>query len=200
MAKGNPLPVTYEVKAGKLNFFAGTYKGKALFSWDIVASCTGDKCPAYLRCPFDDKDGKKDRCVVQLKYVKAAGMMMFKNYAKVLSSFQLYAFGLHVMPLIAALIKLKLIEIGLGVEDIVQVGKTKYIHPVFREIRETIRAIYSTCREVGIDPKTLIGALNKPKNDIFELDQSDYVTELMGETDSPTSPQSFNFKSPSQKE
>ncbi len=200
MAKGNNLPVMFEVKAGSLNFFAGRYKGKTLVSWDIVGSCNGEDCPAYAKCTFALKDERRDKCIVQLKYIKAAAHTFYKNYAEVLSPMQLYGFGMHVTPLIAQLIKLKLVEVGVGVEDIVVHGKSMYIHPVFKEVREIIKSIYATCKELGIDPNNLNELTEKAniKNgDIFDIAEEDYVSELIGETDPANSPQSFNFKSPS---
>lgn len=182
------LPVRYDITAGTLSFLSGTYRGKSLMLWDAVNDCNGSECPVYNRCPFDRKDLDREiRCAIQLKYVKTLTNMVLKNHIDNMDDSQLWCFGMQVLPLASHLVKLKLIENSLGLAGIFNYTKKGVIvtHPVYREIRETIKALNQACQNAAIDPRTLNAKKLKPSdlteeqiNDIYEV-ESDYYDRMM---------------------
>lgn len=196
------LPDRFERKFGELGFHGGIFAGKTLVSWDIVGVCAVEECPVYERCPAENKTNEH-KCTVQMQYVKTASNTLLKAYAEEWDQFQLYGFGMHLTPLFVQLCKFKLVEAGLGLEDIICVGKSKYVHPIFKEIRETMKAIYYTAEKLAIDPKSVAGLtdlMKKKEKELLDLgssgsnDDNDYVSELMKETEPVGDPFSMNFK------
>lgn len=182
------LPVQYDRTAGTIAFQSGTYKGKSLVIWDAVTDCDGEDCPAFRRCPFEIKHHPPDeivKCSVQLKYVKSLAQLMLRKYVDKLTERQLWDFGMHVMPLASHLVKLKLIESSLGLNGIFQPSKRGLqTHPVYREIRETIKAINFACQSARIDPGALeckkVGVQRMgidEENEIFDVD-TDYYERM----------------------
>jgi len=160
------LPKQFGVKIGSIGVLRGTVRRKigeieedgevkdvidklSLYSWDVVQECGMKQCPAYVTCPLD-KDGK---CGVMMQYLRATSAMFFNNFAEVLGEVEFYRIGMHMMPLYRMLCKLKIAEIGAVKVVISGVGGRKYINPIFKEVRDTIKLIESTWMSIGLNLK-----------------------------------------------
>ena len=121
--------------------------GKELFAWDSVQLCQGDNCPVMERC----RHIKIGRCHAQVEYLSRLATTVMGTY-KYLDDVQLYKLGQQIIPLYAILFRLKVEEMGIG-EVIYETEKgTRLVHPIFKEIRETLKAIHMMWRDLEITP------------------------------------------------
>lgn len=134
-------------------------KSMQLFSWNAVAKCRPHRCPARDECPHE----KIGRCTIQTKYLRSVEKVIFKNYLGVLSEDQFFRVGMHLIPLYKILSRLKIEE--LGVKKIISRDKNKkmVVHPIYKEIRETIKMIEFTWKSLGLKPTPLEERKNNKK-------------------------------------
>ncbi len=136
------IPSHMEQQMGNLKVskgFVGEGENKLLlYSWDVVEECDRTVCPAARLCSYSPNSQK---CPVMLQYLKSSVLILFRNYEETLDEVKLYKLGMHLLPLYRILFRLKLAEVG--VRQVVNVNdKGAYsVHPIYREIRETIRTI-----------------------------------------------------------
>jgi hypothetical protein len=131
---------------------------KQLFAWDCVQSCNFEACPIGNTCIYKTLEGEK--CSLQLTYLQTLTDMVFSTY-RYLDEAALYKIGMHIIPLYSMLCRQKIVEksvINLAYED--SKGVTR-IHPIYKEIRETMKVITGMWKELGInemvDPTVPIG-------------------------------------------
>ena len=120
--------------------------------WATPSDCILDDCRASLVCPYIEtaRKGVLTRCYIQARYLDVCEKTIVRNFGKLMTEDELFRMGMHLIPLYKTLVKLKIVE--MGVRDIIEVsdrGKIS-IHPVLKEIRETIRAIESVWSELGM--------------------------------------------------
>lgn len=119
--------------------------------WSATPNCILTQCPAYHACPYDKEAAQK--CQLILKYLRTCELMVVDNFYEQLDESQLFRIGMHLMPLYKQLVRLKIVEMGVTtLEDIGLRGQIK-IHPVLKEIRETLRAIDQQWTLLGLDEK-----------------------------------------------
>lgn len=140
-------------KLGNLDMDKGEVrKGHTLFAWDAVQECSQSRCPIHTQCAYD----KKGKCLVQLRYVETIMLTVTKTY-KYLDDVQLTKIGIQLLPLYSHLVRLKIIERGITLENIVESVKgKKHIHPIFKEIRQTLLMINMMWRDLLIRPINLM--------------------------------------------
>ncbi len=126
-----------------------THEEEGIIEFYAVNECTLERCPIYLHCCHLKKERQ---CQIQVKYLKAIneivlGMVPIED----LSAMQRMKIGFHLQPLYRALCRLKMEELSLRrPTQITNVG-TRAMHPVYREIRETIKVITTVLKDLGID-------------------------------------------------
>jgi hypothetical protein len=123
----------------------GLVDGKRFVGWDSVSDCTGNKCPLTLKCKYT----KKGKCGVQVDYMRHFADTIV-NYYKFLDEMSRFKIGMHLMPLYSYLCKLKIVEASLDRVDNITSKGIVQIHPIYKEIRETLKAIISMCRDLDI--------------------------------------------------
>ena len=136
-------------KLGSLDLDKGDIRdGHKLIIWDAVQDCIQKACPIYSKCDYP----KKDKCTVQVRYIETL-ILTVKNTYKYLDDVQLAKVGLHLIPLYSHLVRLKIIEMSIPTNEIIQVTKKgKYAHPVFKEIRQTLHEINMMWKDITIAP------------------------------------------------
>lgn len=116
--------------------------------WESVPKCSTDCCIVNI-CPEYTADSVK--CPVQITYIRKVYGWFVDLIAKRpdTDAVKMAGIGLRLMPLYGQLIKLKIVEMGLG-HGITMTGArgTTAIHPVFREIRDTMMAISKVQQEL----------------------------------------------------
>lgn len=133
-----------------------------LIAWDSVQPCNVNICPISSTCVYADPEQTHTRkCTVQVEYLQSFVDMIFNKY-RYMGEDDMFKIGMHVIPLYSQLCRLKIAERGVltALQEDRNSGRTS-IHPIFREIRETIRAISAQWKELGfiIPPQ---GALSNP--------------------------------------
>lgn len=137
--------------------------------WDAVGVCTGnedsdeDRCPLHLDCPYlvvtnpnllrlsTGGSTDPDKCVLQAKYLDYIYKSLVLDNRKHLDQHQVDSIGLHLLPLYGHLIKFKMIEFAVNNNVIVSSMKgLKAVHPIYKEIRETIKTIAAMWRDIGL--------------------------------------------------
>ena len=171
---------------------ADPYKGKLndteVVLWDAVQPCDPDSCSLARvnRCRFSHN--LPERCTVQMKYVK----LVFKTfYAKLgetamADPLVMHKIGLHVMPLYGHLIKFKLVEASLTSPTFVTEKGDVKIHPVYKEIRQTLAHVETMLKGVFLsigmkrkDAKDVVDSLGSLDTTVIPPDgDSNYYSEL----------------------
>lgn len=176
--RSDSIPSYMQERMGKM----GVMKGKtddgavSLYSWDAVAECEVENCPAYLNCPYQ-KEGK---CHAQVQYLKAVTSIVFNNFDEITEP-QLYRVGMHLVPLYKTLCRMKLEEIGTTSVAYTDSKGNRKVNPIFREIRETIKVIELTWKSIGLDR---IMAESMPTDPFDEKEEEgNYYEEMAGEAD-----------------
>lgn len=114
-------------------------------AWDVIDDCKGDECPATKHCKYV----KVGQCSAMNAYLRAFYAVILRNYEGVITEPELFQVGMGMSPLYKILCKLKIEEAG--VDEVVQQdekGNLK-VHPIYREIRETIKTLNLLWRELG---------------------------------------------------
>lgn len=111
-----------------------------------VNKCMSENCPIYEECPHS---GKVVMCRLHKEYIQAL-MQNIQNLVDMgrIDDTQLPVVVQMLIPLYNHLFKFQLVE--MGNEQPVLHGKVVYIHPVYKEIRSTLKAIYEAWRGFGL--------------------------------------------------
>jgi hypothetical protein len=139
-----PLEIVNSEKIGEMDIQKGNVReGVTLFSWDIVQSCQSN-CPVYNRCQFE-KGGK---CLVQVDYLKAFYQTIFSTY-QFLDEVMTFKLGVQIVPLYMQLCRLQLLEMSIT-SVMVPTPQGEKIHPVYKEIRETLKTIHIMWKDLEL--------------------------------------------------
>jgi len=141
---GEYLPQYYSTQIGKMGVTKGRMGEYELYSWDAVSDCLGENCSCYSACEYE----KKGKCRLQLNYLKGITNIIYRNYKEKLDEPTCFRVGMHLIPMYGILCRLKMEEMMV----MSPVHNTKAgikIHPVYKEIRETIRGIENMWKNLG---------------------------------------------------
>lgn len=130
---------------------------KTVAMWDAIGMCPQNaQCPLHLDCPYLPKileRAQVAKCAIQEHYVKYVYYNLVERNIHELDQAQLDQIGFLLLPLYVHLIKFKMIEYSLNLNnDIISVSRmgVKSVHPIYKEIRETIRNISTMSWQVGV--------------------------------------------------
>lgn len=141
-----------------------------MFAWDACDPCRHHDCPLIHIC---DPPDNTDLCIVQKKYLRGVALAIGESYIDQMIEDQTLSFriGSELFPLYKMLVKLKMAELTVldPVIDGLKVGPR--VHPVFKEIRETISTIDRTYAKLGIKK------VNNP-NFPLKSSSSDYYSKM----------------------
>jgi len=135
-----------DLRIGELNLDKGKIrKDVRLFAWDSIRVCNPDECPVSHICTYI----KQGRCAVLVQYIKVLYDSILSNY-KTLDDVSLFKVGMQIIPLYLQLAKLQLVEMGLHTPLQTTEKGMMVAHPVYREIRETMKTISAMWRDLEI--------------------------------------------------
>jgi hypothetical protein len=118
------------------------------FVWNTITPCHEEDCPIWSTCPHEKVEGGK--CKVERGYVSSVATMAYRVFRKKFSEDQFFVVGMHILPLYRHLCRLKVWEWSVRhvmYED--EKGK-RHINPIYREIREQLKAISAQWRMLGV--------------------------------------------------
>lgn len=126
-----------ETKIGNLELEKGLVrKGVAMYAWDGIKECTNLECPVVDQCKYVHHG----KCAVQVEYIQTLYKTMFSTYSY-LDETMLFKIGMEIVPLYVHLIRLQIVELSLHTPITLTEKGNQAIHPVYREIRETLKTI-----------------------------------------------------------
>ena len=157
-----------------------TPQGYQIIMFDAVRPCRENRCPIHDLCPYT----KAGKCKIETTYLDAVFKSLCSIVRNKLTQELLNKFTLHLLPLHHQLIKFKIK--AYSVEDVcfttVQGGVK--MHPIFKEIRETIKQIENTQKSMGFDLEYVraLGLLGKVMDkDPDKYGDPDYWDDWRGE-------------------
>jgi hypothetical protein len=119
---------------------------KQLVAWDCIQDCVPERCPIGTRCTY--KHHSDPKCAVQTEYLQTFVDTIFRTY-RYMDEAEMYKIGMHLVPLYSQLCRLKIVELGVGAVTYEDLRGVTKIHPIFKEIRDTLRVISSLWRDIG---------------------------------------------------
>jgi len=127
--------------------------GMQLVAWDCIQDCVPERCPLGSECDYASKshqvNGGGGKCALQSEYIQSFVTVVLRTY-KYLDESDMFKVGMHLVPLYSQLCRQKIVEKAVG--DVMQLdhrGNSR-VHPIYREIRETIRVISGLWKDIGI--------------------------------------------------
>lgn len=120
---------------------------------DAVQNCIGDRCRVYRDCPYGA--ALPEKCTIEQKYMEAVIGSIKEIIGKAMDQAICNKISLHLLPLFQQLVRFQLF--AYSVSDVVYTTQAGVIkpHPIFKEIRDTIKSIEMTQRSLGIDGEYL---------------------------------------------
>lgn len=149
---------TSNLKIGSLTLEKGTIrKDVKMFAWDGIQECNGgpvdvgDEMAMMNRCPVADICTyiKKGKCAVQVKYLESLYSSILGTYTY-LDEPMLFKIGMQIIPLYLQLVKLQIVELSLRHPTYTSDKGTIMVHPIFKEIRETLKTIHIMWKDLDL--------------------------------------------------
>ena len=120
-------------------------KDVRLFAWDAIRSCSPSECPVSSVCTYI----KRGKCAVLVQYLKALYDSVLSNY-KTLDDVSLFKVGMQIVPLYLQLAKMQMVEMSLD-SPVYHTEKGAVLaHPIYREIRETLKTIHLMWKDLDL--------------------------------------------------
>lgn len=116
-----------------------------VIAWSAIMDCLKDRCRIYDLCSY----GKKGKCEVQVQFLQVT-MEMIERENPQLKYHQAYRIGLHLLPLYKMLCKLYMDELAVCHPTYTTDKGTRQSHPVYKEIRDTIKMIMIVWKDIGL--------------------------------------------------
>lgn len=146
---------------------------KLFYAWDAVPECEGERCAAYRTCPYH----KGGQCSTIREGLRGLSLILFRNFNEVLSEDVLFRVGMHLMPLYKSLLKLNIEEMGVD-RAVYADDKGMYrAHPIYKELRETIKQLEYAWKTLGLTKETKKGNDRDPE----EYGDPGFVEQLEAE-------------------
>lgn len=124
-------------KVGMFSLDKGAIRDNVkMFAWDGVKECDVEFCPLSEECKYTH-EGK---CAVQLEYIQALYRSLLSTYLY-LDEAMLFKIGMELVPLYVHLSRLQIVELSLRTPISLTDKGNPSIHPVYKEIRETLKTI-----------------------------------------------------------
>lgn len=145
------------LKIGSLTLDKGEIRENVkMFAWDGIQMCTGGEidlaniddpnlCPVNHLCSYI----KRGKCAVQVKYLEALYSSILGTY-HYLDEPMLFKIGMQIIPLYVHLVKLQIVELSLHGPTYLSDKGNILIHPIYKEIRETLKAIHVMWKDLDL--------------------------------------------------
>ncbi len=152
-------------KLGSLEIHKGSTKeGIPVVMWDSIPQCIPERCKMEEVCPYTHTG----KCSVRMKYITHVYQSLI-GQVNPTDAIALFKIGFHLVPLYGHLVQFKMEEFGEQVMLASDNGK-RYVNPIFKEIRETIKCINSIQKDLGhsIEKDILRDSMTQGDNDYYD--------------------------------
>lgn len=130
---------------GDMQIKKGDFGNIPLIMWDAIPDCD-DRCNIWETCPYEKN---RHKCEMRRQYVSSI-VGQLEKAIKIKDETNVLKMGLILMPLFSHLVDFKILHHSLNGEPVViNRGSTK-IHPVYKEIRATVKMINEILNDVGV--------------------------------------------------
>jgi len=117
-----------------------------MYSWDAIQECMDEDCPADKYCDYQ----RTGKCTAMQKFLKAcSSSLMFRSDTE-LDQDAVFRIGTELVPLYGQLMRFWIEELGVRSDVVYASRGKKNVHPIFKEIRETIKLIGITRQKIGV--------------------------------------------------
>lgn len=140
MGKRGPMPTVGDARKrlGDVSITKGsTPDGIPVVMWDSIPECDPERCQIVEVCPYE----QRGKCAVRKEYLDYV-YRHFMGSVDGKDKMALFKIGMEIVPLFSHLVTLKIASHGTQATYFDAKGNIK-VNPLYREIRETIRAIGS---------------------------------------------------------
>lgn len=131
----------------------GYYYSQPLVAWAAIEDCTAELCRIMHLCMYKKSTATSTaKCGLQRVYIQATAEMIHRCFEKELQGDEnlLFRVGMHLMPLYKTLCKLKMEELSVTYPVYATPRGDRKADPVYKELRETIKIIDMTYRNLGL--------------------------------------------------
>lgn len=189
--KGFPLPQSLEANEyrdyGKMKVSTrkvpGIEKNVKFPIWTAIQECEYQNCVSACVCPYyyPQDEYRTRKCHVIMKYLKEVERLVYDNFIDDLDEYDLFRVGMHLIPLYKQLGRLKIIEMSMATSGIMEITRsgTSKAHGLFKEMRECIRTIDQTWREIGVTKSRRVNdpEMAKPVRGYYEMMEKEALRE-----------------------
>ena len=113
--------------------------------------CTKSECPIYNKCPYNCKTKTESiKCQFEVQIINQIYVDYMKGIGDMMTQGQMDVFGLTIMPLYIHLVRFQKWQTNITNMIYSDSKGVKRPHPVFKEIRETIKLLNSELRLSGL--------------------------------------------------
>lgn len=136
--------------------------------WSTLTPCMSEECPIFEGCPHEEKKQRGGKCKVEQSYINTVASMVYRNFHKRFTEDQFFIVGMHILPMYRHLCRLKIWEWSVREVMYEDDKGRRHLNPIFREIREQIKAISGQWRMLGVgqyqvmEPRNPWGQSGKP--------------------------------------
>jgi len=123
-------------------------EGLNLVSWDAIQKCNKEICPIGDECLVAPVLANRP-CAVQTQYLQSFIDTVFLTY-RGLDESDAYKVGMHLVPMYSSLCRLKILEKSLENVGYFDRHGNPAIHPIYKEIRDTMKTISLLWKDIGI--------------------------------------------------
>ncbi len=132
---------------GSMNLKKGTFgdSNVSLIMWDALPDCN-DECSIWESCPYEKNRAK---CEMRRQYVTSV-INQLEKAIQIKDETSILKMGLLLMPLFNHLVDFKITHHALNGDTIIFNRGSAKIHPVYKEIRATVKMINEMLNDLGV--------------------------------------------------
>lgn len=125
-------------------------EGQQLIAWDCIQDCVPHNCPIGNNCVYSalSTSDPSCKCSLQKQYLQSFVDMIFSTY-RYMDEGDMFRVGMHLVPLYSQLCRQKILEKSVDSISYVDNKGNIRIHPIYRELRETMKTITSIWKDMG---------------------------------------------------
>ena len=164
------------LKIGEMQLEKGLIRREiTMFAWDGIRDCNSEEgCPVVDMCKYLHKG----KCAVQVKYLESLYKAVLGTYSY-LDEAMLFKVGMQIVPLYVQLVRLQIVELSLRTPMSFTDKGTPFVHPIYKEIRETLKTIAIMWKDLDLtfnfgEAVVLSGKKKNPNIEAEEVKAVDY--------------------------